>query len=164
MTAIITLCQTHHGFRTLKPFVFEISWLLYISQMLRVVKKHCFCNPSNFWLHLDIRVSKLIPVSSWPNGGLVSSKKVIRPNSMGDPPKIDHTHFSYFTPVDFCISASEGRRNYSDTEKCSQWPHLYKSYEATYVLKCLFFSLKSQKTDFFVASGGKSVFCDFIEK
>ena len=35
-------------------------------------------------------------------------------------------------------SACEGPRDFSDTPKCAQWPHLYKSYEATYTLKCLF--------------------------
>ena len=33
--------------------------------------------------------------------------------------------------------AREGRRDFSDIPKCAQWPHLYKSYEATYTLKCL---------------------------
>ena len=33
MTAIVTLCQMHHGFRTLKPFNFEISGIEYMSQM-----------------------------------------------------------------------------------------------------------------------------------
>ena len=38
----------------------------------------------------------------------------------------------------FCILAQKGRRDICDTAKCLQWPHLYKSYEATYTLKCLF--------------------------
>ena len=38
---------------------------------------------------------------------------------------------------DFRNFASEVRRdyNYSDAAKCSQWPHLSESYEATYALK-----------------------------
>ena len=36
-------------------------------------------------------------------------------------------------------SACEGPRDFSDTPKCAQWPHLYKSYEATYTSKCLVF-------------------------
>ena len=38
----------------------------------------------------------------------------------------------------FGISAQEGRRDFLNTAKCSQWPHLYTTYEATYGLKCLF--------------------------
>ena len=41
--------------------------------------------------------------------------------------------------LNFCILAQEGRTDFCDTAKCSQWPHLYKSYEATYDLKCLLF-------------------------
>ena len=37
------------------------------------------------------------------------------------------------------IFASEGRRDFLNTAKCSQWPHLYTTYEATYGLKCLVF-------------------------
>ena len=36
------------------------------------------------------------------------------------------------------IFAPDGRRDYSNTEKCSQWPHLYMAYEATCALKFLF--------------------------
>ena len=39
----------------------------------------------------------------------------------------------------FCILAPEGRRDSNFSLKWPQWPHLYKSYEATYGLKCLFF-------------------------
>ena len=35
------------------------------------------------------------------------------------------------------IFAPEGRRDFSNTAKLPQWPYLYTSYEATYVLKCL---------------------------
>ena len=44
-----------------------------------------------------------------------------------------HLHF-----LEFCISFQEGPRDFSDTPKWPQWPHLYTSYEATYKLKCLF--------------------------
>ena len=33
----------------------------------------------------------------------------------------------------------EGLRNFLNTPKCAQWPHLYTTYEATYGLKCLVF-------------------------
>ena len=42
------------------------------------------------------------------------------------------------------IFASEGRRDFSDTGKCSQWPHLYMTYEATCGLKCLFQEILSK--------------------
>ena len=35
----------------------------------------------------------------------------------------------------FFNSAQEGPREYFDRAKCSQWPHLYTTYEATYDLK-----------------------------
>ena len=35
----------------------------------------------------------------------------------------------------FCILALEGPREKNDTSNCSQWPHLYTTYEATYGLK-----------------------------
>ena len=35
----------------------------------------------------------------------------------------------------FCIFAPEGPREKNYTPKCSQWPHLYTTYEATCVLK-----------------------------
>ena len=41
-------------------------------------------------------------------------------------------------PFEFCISAQEGRSDLSDIAKCSQWPHLYMTYESTYALKCLY--------------------------
>ena len=46
----------------------------------------------------------------------------------------NHAHFdrAHLIIPHFCISVQEGRRDDSDTEKCSQWPHLYESYEATY--------------------------------
>ena len=42
------------------------------------------------------------------------------------------------------IFASEGRRDFSDTGKCLQWPHLYMTYEATCGLKCLFQEILSK--------------------
>ena len=39
---------------------------------------------------------------------------------------------------DFCISAQEGPRDFLNTAKCSQWPHLYMTCEATYSSKCKF--------------------------
>ena len=41
----------------------------------------------------------------------------------------------------FGYLGQEGPRNFSDTAKFSQWPHLYTTYEATYDLKCLFLEL-----------------------
>ena len=38
----------------------------------------------------------------------------------------------------FDILGWEGRRETFYTAKYSEWPHLYKTYEATYVIKCLF--------------------------
>ena len=40
------------------------------------------------------------------------------------------------------ISAQEGRRVFSDTANCSQSPHLYTTYEATYSLKCMVWEIK----------------------
>ena len=45
-----------------------------------------------------------------------------------EPRFLGHALFCY---SDFCISAQEGPRDFSDTAKCSQWPHLYTTYEAT---------------------------------
>ena len=53
----------------------------------------------------------------------------IRPRPLRDIAKIGKTR----------KSACEDRRDFSDTPKCAQWPHLYKSYEATYTSKCLVF-------------------------
>ena len=35
----------------------------------------------------------------------------------------------------------EGRRDFLNTPKCAQWPHLYTTYEATYGLKSLLFEI-----------------------
>ena len=63
----------------------------------------------------------------------------------------------------FLISASEGRRDFSETPKCSQWPHLYWTYEATYTLKCLFFE-KIKKNWFFTSREAKISFLKFSRK
>ena len=41
------------------------------------------------------------------------------------------------------ISAQKGRRDFSDTAKCSQSPHLFTTYEATYTysLKCMVYEI-----------------------
>ena len=39
------------------------------------------------------------------------------------------------------ISAQKGRRDFSDIAKCSQSPHLYTTYEATYSLKCMVYEI-----------------------
>ena len=54
----------------------------------------------------------------------------------------------------FVNLGQEGPRNFSDTAKCSQWPHLYTTYEATYHLKCLFLEILP-KNWFFVCFGTK---------
>ena len=46
--------------------------------------------------------------------------------------------FCFRVLVDFCNSVQEGPRDFLNTPKCSQWPHLYTTCEATYALKCLF--------------------------
>ena len=43
--------------------------------------------------------------------------------------------------ANFGISAQEGRRDFSNPAKYSQWPYLYTTYEATCDLKCLFLEL-----------------------
>ena len=39
------------------------------------------------------------------------------------------------------ISAQKGQRDFSDIAKCSQSPHLYTTYEATYSLKCMVYEI-----------------------
>ena len=52
------------------------------------------------------------------------------------------TPFFRVSPLsDFCILAQEGPRDFSNIAKCSQWPHLYMSYEATYSSKCKFIEI-----------------------
>ena len=60
-----------------------------------------------------------------------------------------------------CISASEGLRDFREVAKCSQWPHLYQSYEATYTLKCIFFEKIAKNRFFAVARGKKQLFVIF---
>ena len=58
------------------------------------------------------------------------------------------TPFFLVSPLsDFCILAQEGPRDFSNIAKCSQWPHLYMGYEATYCSKCKFIEICS-KNDF----------------
>ena len=53
-----------------------------------------------------------------------------------------HTHFRPRPVFWFCVSlifrnfGPEGRRDSIFSLKLPQWPHLYKTYEATYALKC----------------------------
>ena len=63
----------------------------------------------------------------------------------------------------FSILGQGYRRDFSYTAKCPQWPHLYKSYEATYVLKCLFF-VKIAKNRFFLREWWKISFLRFYRK
>ena len=50
------------------------------------------------------------------------------------------------TPI-VSISVQYSRRDFSDTAKCSQWSHLYESYNTTYALK-LSLSEVIAKTEF----------------
>ena len=43
--------------------------------------------------------------------------------------------FRQINTSNFCNLAQEGPREKIDIAKCSQWPHLYTTYEATYDLK-----------------------------
>ena len=63
----------------------------------------------------------------------------------------------------FLLLAQEGRRDFCDTAKCSQWPLLYKSYEATYTLKCLFFE-QMAKNWFWSVTRGEISFWRFSQK
>ena len=60
--------------------------------------------------------------------------------------------------------AQEGRRDFSNIAKCSQWPHLSKSYEATYALKCLVFEKMSKNRFYEIANGKKSIFLQLRSK
>ena len=71
---------------------------------------------------------------------------------------------SNFRSYDFLILVQESLREISNTAKCSQWPHLYKSYEATYILKCFIFEKIAKNTDFHLSRVKKSVFRDFLNK
>ena len=57
----------------------------------------------------------------------------------------DHALFLVIRVIcEFRILAQEGRRDFLDTPKCSQWPCLYTTYEATYARKCLFLEIFSK--------------------
>ena len=58
---------------------------------------------------------------------------------VGGPRKLATPIHPFSRSCNFWILASEGRRDFSDTAKWPQWPHLYKSYEATYTQKRLLF-------------------------
>ena len=47
--------------------------------------------------------------------------------------------------LNFYILAQEGRENFSDTSKLSQWPYLITTYEATYELQGLFLETRPKK-------------------
>ena len=59
----------------------------------------------------------------------------IQPNPFGFGKNLIKTVFPQIYTSNFCISAQEGPRECNDTANCSQWPHLYTTYEATYDLK-----------------------------
>ena len=59
--------------------------------------------------------------------------------------------------------APEGRRDFLNTAKLPQWPHLYTSYEATYALKRLLFE-KIAKNRFMYSRMAKIVFLQFTRK
>ena len=54
---------------------------------------------------------------------------------------LGHALFRVSPLSDFCILAQGGPRDFSNIAKCSQWPHLYMSYEATYSSKCKFIEI-----------------------
>ena len=65
-------------------------------------------------------------------------------------------------PILFVLG-QEGRRDSSDIAKCSQGPHLYLSYEATYTLKCSHFE-KIAKNRFLRREWWKISFSRFYRK
>ena len=60
--------------------------------------------------------------------------------------------------------APEGRRDFLNTAKLPQWPHLYKSYEATYALKCLLFEKIAKNRFTYSRTWLKIVFLQFTRK
>ena len=93
---------------------------------------------------------------------LNSCERVFRVTSKLERLKMGHAYayLQVFKESEFPFLAPDGRRNFSGSSKCRQWLHLYKSYEATYTLKCLLFE-KIAKNRF---TAPKLVFCDFIKK
>jgi hypothetical protein len=73
---------------------------------------------------------------------------------------IAYAYLWVFKESIFPFLAPDGRKNFSGSSKCRQWLHLYKSYEATYTLKCLLFE-KIAKNRF---TAPKLVFHDFLKK
>ena len=77
------------------------------------------------WLNLDwVMLATLLWKITWSNSKL-------EPSKMG--------HRGAFQDFEFILSAPDGRRDIFDSANWWRWPSLYKSYEATYTLKCLFF-------------------------
>ena len=91
-----------------------------------------------------------------------SCERVFRLTSKLERLKMGHAyaHLWVFKESEFPFSAPDGRRNFPGSSKCRQWLHLYKSYEATYTLKCLLFE-KIAKNRF---TAPKLVFRDFLKK
>ena len=73
---------------------------------------------------------------------------------------VNNAHLQVLKESEFPFLAPDGRRNFSGSSKCRQWLHLYKSYGATYTLKCLLFE-KIAKNRF---TAPKLVFRDFLKK
>ena len=93
---------------------------------------------------------------------LNSCERVFRVTSKLERLKMGHAYayLQVFKESEFPFLAPDGRRNFSGSLKCRQWLHLYKSYEATYTLKCLLFE-KIAKYRF---TARKLVFCDVLKK
>ena len=93
---------------------------------------------------------------------LNSCERVFRVTSKLERLKMGHAYayLQVFKESEFPFLAPDGRRNFSGSSKCRQWLHLYKSYEATYTLKCLLFE-KIAKNRF---TAPKLAFCDFLKK
>ena len=69
----------------------------------------------------------------------------------------------FFAWPEISIWGYEGRRDFFDRPKCPQWPFLYRSYEATYTLKCLLFE-KIVKNSFLPLRHAKISFWRFSQK
>ena len=96
---------------------------------------------------------------------LNSCERVFRVTSKLERLKMGHAYayLQVFKESEFPFLAPDGRRNFSGSSKCRQWLHSYKSYEATYTLKCLLF-VKIAKNWFSAPVLPKfSVFGDFLK-
>ena len=81
------------------------------------------------WLNLDwVMQATLLWKVTWSNSKL-------EPSNIGCAATIE----GLSKTLNSCLSAPDGRRDFFDSTNCWWWPSLYKSYEATYTLKCLFF-------------------------